>query len=387
MKKKIAILGSTGSIGKTLLNIVNHDKKKFEIKLLTANENYKKLFKQAKKFNVKNLIISNKKSFLLLKKLNKDKKIKIFNNFDCLDKIFNKKIDYVMSSIIGIQGLLPTYKIIKYTKNIAIANKESIICGWKLIHKELTKNKTLFIPVDSEHFSLWYGLNNVNVEKVEEFYLTASGGPLYKTSLKNFENLKKSNVLKHPNWKMGKKITVDSATMINKVFEVIEAKNIFNITYQKIKILIHPSSYVHALIKFNNGMSKIIVHDTNMKIPIFNTLFLKENKKLLSKDLNIKNLNNLNFDKVDKRRYPMINIMNFLPKNHSLFETLIVSANDTLVELFLADKIKFNDIYKELIKFITLKEFKKLKTKYPYSIKEILDLNNYVRLKIIKKSI
>ena len=174
MKKKLAILGSTGSIGKTLLNIVNQDKKKFEIKLLTANENYKKLLKQAKKFNVKNLIITNEKSFLLLKKLNKNKKIKIFNNFDCLDKIFDKKIDYVMSSIIGIQGLLPTYKIIKYTKNIAIANKESIICGWKLIHKELKRNKTLFMPVDSEHFSLWYGLNNADVEKVEKFYLTAS---------------------------------------------------------------------------------------------------------------------------------------------------------------------------------------------------------------------
>ena len=387
MKKKIAILGSTGSIGKTLLNIVEHDKKNFEIKLLTANENYKKLLKQAKKFNVKNLIITNKKSFLLLKKLNKDKKIKIFNNFDCLEKIFNKKIDYVMSSIIGIQGLIPTYKIIKYTKNIAIANKESIICGWKLIHKELTKNKTLFIPVDSEHFSLWYGLNNVNSKKVEKFYLTASGGSLYKTPLKDFNKLKKSNVLNHPNWKMGKKITVDSATMINKVFEVIEAKNIFNISYQKIKILIHPSSYVHALIKFNDGMTKIIVHDTNMKIPIFNTLFFNENKKLLSKELNIKNLNDLNFNEVDKIKYPMINILKFLPKNHSLFETLIVSANDTLVELFLADKIKFNDIYKILIKLITLKEFKKLKTKYPQSIKEILDLNNYVRLKIIKKSI
>ena len=143
MKKKIAILGSTGSIGKTLLNIINHDKKKFEIKLLTANKNYKKLLKQANKFNVKNLIITNKKSFLLLKKLNKNKKIKIFNNFDCLEKIFNKKIDYVMSSIIGIQGLLPTYKIIKYTKNIAIANKESIICGWKLIEKELKKKQNL----------------------------------------------------------------------------------------------------------------------------------------------------------------------------------------------------------------------------------------------------
>ena len=387
MKKKLAILGSTGSIGKTLLNIVNQDKKKFEIKLLTANKNYKKLLKQAKKFNVKNLIITNEKSFLLLKKLNKDKKIKIFNNFDCLEKIFNKRIDYVMSSIIGIQGLLPTYKIIKYTKNIAIANKESIICGWKLIHKELKRNKTLFIPVDSEHFSLWYGLNNADVEKVEKFYLTASGGSLYKTPLKKFANLKKSHVLNHPNWKMGKKITVDSATMINKVFEVIEAKNIFDIDYQKIKILIHPSSYVHALIKFTNGMAKIIVHDTNMKIPIFNTLFFNNNRNISSKDLNIKTLNNLDFSEVNKRKYPMINILKFLPKKHSLFETLIVSANDILVELFLADKIKFNDIYKKLIKLITLKEFKKLKTKYPNSVKEILDLNSYVRLKIIKKSI
>jgi len=387
MKKKIAILGSTGSIGKTLLNIINQDKKKFEIKLLTANANYKKLLKQANQFNVKNIIITNKKSFLELKKINKNKKIKIFNNFDCLDKIFNKKIDYVMSSIIGIQGLLPTFKIIKFTKNIAIANKESIICGWKLIEKELKKNKTLFVPVDSEHFSLWYGLNKIKVEKVEKFYLTASGGSLYKTPLNKFRNINKSFVLNHPNWKMGKKITIDSATMINKVFEVIEAKNIFNISYKQIKILIHPSSYVHALIKLNNGITKIIIHDTNMKIPIFNSLYLNNSKKLLSKNLDIKTLNNLAFNNVDKKKYPMINILNFLPKNHSLFETLIVSANDTLVELFLADKIKFNDIYKMLMKILTLKEFIKLKKKSPHSIKEILDLDNYVRLKIIKKSI
>ena len=387
MKKKIAILGSTGSIGETLLNIINQDKKKFEIKLLTANVNYKKLLKQANQFKVNNLIITNKKSFLLLKKINKNKKIKIFNNFDCLDRIFNKKIDYVMSSIIGIQGLLPTFKIIKFTKNIAIANKESIICGWQLIEKELKKNKTLFVPVDSEHFSLWYGLNKINVERVEMFYLTASGGSLYNTPLNKFRNINKSLVLNHPNWKMGKKITIDSATMINKVFEVIEAKNIFNISYKQIKILIHPSSYVHALIKFNNGITKIIIHDTTMKIPIFNTLFFDNNKILFSKKLDIKTLNNLDFNNVDKKKYPMINILNLLPKNHSLFETIIVSANDTLVELFLADKIKFNDIYKILMKIITLKEFIKLKKKYPQSIKEILDLNNYVRLKIIKKSI
>ncbi|WP_023648608.1 1-deoxy-D-xylulose-5-phosphate reductoisomerase [Candidatus Pelagibacter ubique] len=387
MKKKIAILGSTGSIGDTLIKIINQNKKNFEIKLLTANTNYKKLLKQANQFNVENIIITNKKNFLLLKKINKNKKIKIFNNFDCLDKIFNKKIDYVMSSIIGIQGLLPTFKIIRFTKNIAIANKESIICGWKLIEKELKKNKTLFVPVDSEHFSLWFGLNKIKVENVEKFFLTASGGPLYKTSLSKFRNINKSLVLNHPNWRMGKKITIDSATMINKVFEVIEAKNIFNISYKQIKILIHPNSYVHALIKFNNGITKIIIHDTTMKIPIFNTLFLYNSKKLPSKNLDIKTLNNLAFNNVDKKKYPMINILNLLPKNHSLFETVIVSANDTLVELFLADKIKFKDIYKMLMKILTLKEFNKLKKRSPQSIKEILDLDNYVRLKIIKKSI
>ena len=387
MKKKIAILGSTGSIGKTLLNIVNKEKKNFEIKLLTANANYKKLLKQANQFNVKNIIITNKKSFLHSKKINKNKEIKIFNNFDCLDKIFNKKIDYVMSSIIGVQGLLPTFKSIKFTKNIAIANKESIICGWELIEKELKKNKTSFVPVDSEHFSLWFGLNKIKVENVEKFYLTASGGPLYKTPLSKFRNINKSLVLNHPNWRMGKKITIDSATMINKVFEVIEAKNIFNISYKQIKILIHPNSYVHALIKFNNGITKIIIHDTTMKIPIFNTLFLNNSKKLPSKNLDIRTLNNLAFNNVDKKKYPMINILNLLPKNHSLFETVIVSANDTLVELFLADKIEFKDIYKMLMKILTLKEFIKLKKKSPQSIKEILDLDNYVRLKIIKKSI
>ena len=387
MKKKIAILGSTGSIGKTLLNIVNQEKKNFEIKLLTANANYKKLLKQANQFKVKNIIITNKKSFLHSKKINKNKKIKIFNNFDCLDKIFNKKIDYVMSSIIGVQGLLPTLKSIKFTKNIAIANKESIICGWKLIEKELKKNKTSFVPVDSEHFSLWFGLNKIKVENVEKFFLTASGGPLYKTPLSKFRNINKSLVLNHPNWRMGKKITIDSATMINKVFEVIEAKNIFNISYKQIKILIHPNSYVHALIKFNNGITKIIIHDTTMQIPIFNTLFLNNSKKLSSKNLDIRTLNNLAFNNVDKKKYPMINILNLLPKNHSLFETVIVSANDTLVELFLADKIEFKDIYKMLMKILTLKEFIKLKKKSPQSIKEILDLDNYVRLKIIKKSI
>ena len=387
MKKKISILGSTGSIGKTLLDIISKDRKNFEIILLTADTNYKLLYKQALKFNVKNLIITNTQKYNLLKKINKKKDLNIYNNFKNLRKIFKEKADYSMSSIIGINGLEPTLNIIKYSKKIAIANKESIICGWNLINKELKKNKTQFIPVDSEHFSLWFGLQNLKINNIEKMYLTASGGPFYNISLNKFKSIKINQALKHPNWKMGRKISIDSATMINKVFEVIEARNIFNINYKKIKILIHPKSYVHAILKFNNGLTKIIAHDTTMRIPIFNSLYLNNNKKLNSNKININSLNNLNFKIIELKRFPMVKLLNFLPSKQSLFETVIVSANDTLVELFLNNKIKFVDIQKNLFKIINKKKFLKFKKMYPKNIRDIVKLNNYVRLKTLENSI
>ena len=387
MKKKIAILGSTGSIGKTLFNILLKEKKNFEIVLLVANKSHKVLMKQAKAFNVKNIIITNKKNYKILKKETIKTNIQVFNDFTQMNKIFKKKIDYVLSSISGIQGLEPTTKIIKFTKKIAIANKESIICGWNLIQTELKKHKTEFIPVDSEHFSIWYGLKNFKTANLEKIFLTASGGPFYKTTLNNFEKIKISDALNHPNWKMGKKISIDSATMINKVYEVIEAKKVFNIGYQKIKILIHPKSYIHAILKFNNGLTNIIVHDTTMKVPIFNTLFLNSNRKLKTNKINTKILNNLNLNNVNVTRYPMVKLLNFLPDNHSLFETVIVAANDKLVELFLSNKIKFTDIQKKLFKTIKQKEFQKFKKILPLNISDITNLNNYVRLKIDENNI
>ena len=272
MKKEIAILGSTGSIGRTLLDIIKKDKKNFSILLLTANKNYKLLLKQAKIFKVKNLIITDKKYFDIINKKNQ-------NNFQDFNLIFKKKIDYCMSSIVGLDGLDPTLKIIKYTKNIAIANKEAIICGWNLIQKELIKNNTEFIPVDSEHFSIWFALKNDFSNSIKELFITASGGPFLDFKLSKFKKIKVTDALKHPNWKMGKKITIDSATMMNKVFEVIEAKNIFNLDYKKLDILTHPKSYIHAIVKYNSGLIKIIAHDTNMSIPIFNTLYNNSKKK------------------------------------------------------------------------------------------------------------
>ena len=265
-----------------------------------------------------------------------------------------------MNSISGIQGLKPTIEIIKYTKKIAIANKEAIISGWDLIKKNLDKHKTKFIPVDSEHFSIWYALKGINNNIIEKIYLTASGGPFLDKSFKKLNKVNIKQVTNHPNWKMGKKISTDSATMINKVFEVIEAKKIFNISYNKLSIIIHPRSYVHAIVKLNNGLTKIIVHDTNMKIPIFNSLY--SSKKIInSKKLDFKSLNNLDFRHATPKKFPIIRILKMLPNNTSLFETILVSINDELVNLFLNNKIKFTDISKKMNKMLNLNSLKKYK--------------------------
>jgi 1-deoxy-D-xylulose-5-phosphate reductoisomerase len=383
MKKKIAILGSTGSIGKTLIEIIKENKKDFEIVLLTADKSYDEIFKQAKYLNVKNLIIKDKKSFNDIKK-KKLGKINIYNNYNSFNNIFKKKIDYVMSSISGFDGLEPTLKIIKHTKKIAIANKEAIICGWHLIKKDLKKYNTTFVPVDSEHFSIFYALQSNKISNIEKVYLTASGGPLNNIPKKRFKNVKISQAIKHPNWKMGKKISVDSATMMNKVFEIIEAKKIFDLDYNKLDILVHPSSYIHAIIKFKDGMIKIIAHDTNMKIPIFNSLYDNHQKSILSEQLNLKKLNSLNLKEVDTNKFPSIKIIKKLQTKKPLLETIIVLANDELVNLFLLKKLNFTDINKCLQRLINMKEFVNLSQKKPGNIGSIISIKDLVTKTINK---
>ena len=379
---KIAILGSTGSIGKTTINILKKNKKNFNIILLTTNNNYQEILKQVKEFKVQNLVINNKKHYLNLKKKLKNKKINIYNNFETFNKNFNQRVDYTMCAISGLAGLKPTLDSIKFSKKIAIANKESLICAWNLIEKKLKKHKTKFIPIDSEHFSIWSLLNDSKNSKVEEIIITASGGPFLNLAFNKFKKIKPNAAINHPNWKMGKKISIDSATMMNKVFEVIEAQRIFNIDLNKFKILIHPKSYVHAIVKFTNGLTKILIHDTSMKIPIFNSIYSEKTKKIRTKKLNISNLNNLNFINVDTKRYPSIKILKTIPKKISFYETVIVSANDELVDLFLEGKIIFQDIVKYLYKILQMKEFLKFKNRVPKKYEELIKLNNFVRLKI-----
>ena len=382
MKKKIAILGSTSSIGKSLLYIIKKDKKNFKIELLTANTSYKELIAQAKKFNVKNIVITDLDSFKKAKIICKNKKINVFQNFKSLKKILPKKVDYVMSAISGIGGLLPTYKIINRTKLIAIANKEAIICGWPLIQKELKKYKTKFIPVDSEHFSIFSLLDNQNKNDIEKIYITASGGPFRNLPKNQFKKIKLSDALKHPNWRMGKKITIVSATLMNKVFEVIEAKNIFDIDFNKISILTHPKSYVHAIVKFKNGLSKFLIHEPDMRIPIFNSIYNDKNKIFMNKPLDLKILNNLNLREVQKSKFPLIKLLNKIPNQSSLFETILITINDYLVYKFLEKKINFQELIKLIYKISNYKEFQKFKKIHPKKLKEIYNLRDYVHLKL-----
>ena len=381
MKKKIAILGSTGSIGKSTFDILKKDKNNFDIILLTTNSNYREILKQTKEFKVKNLVINNMKYFLKLKKKLKNKKINIYNNFDSFNKKFKSRIDYTMCAISGLDGLKPTLASIKFSKKVAIANKESLICAWNLIQKKIIKYKTKFIPIDSEHFSIWSLLNGSTNSNIEEVIITASGGPFLKLPIKKFNKIKPRSAVNHPNWKMGNKISIDSATLMNKVFEVIEAQRIFNIDLNKFKIFIHPKSYVHSIIKFNNGLTKILVHDTNMKIPIFNSIYDNDTKKIKSKKIDMITLNNLKFTKPSIKRFPSIKILKMISKKITLFETVLVSANDQLVDLFLKGKINFSDISFFLKKILRMKIFLKYKKRSPKNYNELINLSNYVRLK------
>ena len=373
IKKKIAILGSTGSIGRSTLNIIRNKKKFIDISLLTTYRNYKKIFKQSKEFKVKNILIFDKVTFKKTQNLFKKNHVKTFNNLDDYLKANKIKFDFVMSAISGLDGLQPTLSIIKNTKKIAIANKESIICGWNLIKEKLDTYKTQFIPVDSEHFSIWSLLNNSNSNKIEKIIITASGGPFLHWNIKKIKKASSNAALKHPNWSMGKK-----------VFEVIEAQRIFNIPQKKIKILIHENSYVHAIVKFNNGITKLLVHDTNMEIPIFNCLFNNSNFKMKSKPLNINLLNKLDFKDVDYKKFPSVKNLLKISDKISLFDTVLVSVNETLVNLYLENKIEFGEINYYLNKLLNRKEFKTFKKKAPKNLNEIKQLDDYVRLKTLK---
>ena len=380
MDKDIIILGSTGSIGTSTLNIIRRNKKKFNIKLLTANNNIKKILSQSIEFKVNKIVIQNKKKYIKFENQFKRNKIQVFFDLEKALKSINKKVHYTINAISGIDGLEPTIKIIKYTKNIAIANKESIICGWKFIKNTLKKNKTNFIPIDSEHFSIWSLIKNEKKKNIKKIYLTASGGPFLYKKLLNVKNVKAKLALKHPNWNMGRKISIDSATMMNKIFEIIEAKKIFNLDINKFDIIIHPKSYIHAVVHFNNGLVKFLTHDVNMEVPIMNSLYLNDESFIYNDNkLNFEILNGINFINPDKKKFPLLNLIKIIPIKNSYFETILITINDELVTRYLRGEINYFSLNNNLLNMIKKPYFAKYYQSSPNNINDIKSMVNKVK--------
>ena len=344
MKKKICILGSTGSIGKSTLEIISKNKKDFDVVLLSGNNNVKLLIAQAKKYKPRYIYSNNLYFKENLKIFCKNNNINLIDDLSLLKKI---KFDITVAAISGIAGLVPTINIIKFSKKILIANKESIICGWKFILKELKKYHCYFTPIDSEHFSILNLIENKNINTVKYIYLTASGGPFFEKRV-NLKKVTPSQAAKHPNWKMGKKISIDSANLMNKVLEVIEASLIFNLPVSKFKIIIHPQSLIHAIVEFKNGLSSMLHHYNDMKIPIANSLY-NNFYNYKNNDQEFLSLNQLTFVKANFKKNPSLKILklkNILNENGFI---LINALNEILVQKFLEKKITFPDITNRLL--------------------------------------
>ncbi len=377
MKKNISILGSTGSVGLSTLKIIDKKKNFFRIILLAANNNYRLICNQIKKYKPEYFIINNFKVYLRVKKKFKNKQVKIFNNFE---KINLKKLDLSVAAIPGIAGLKPTLLFIKLSKKILIANKESIICGWTLMKKLASKNNTKIIPVDSEHYSIFKLIENLNQNEIEKIYLTASGGPFLDYKKKELHKISPKEALKHPKWKMGQKITIDSSTLMNKILELIEAQKLFSLPNNKLDIIIHPNSLVHAIVKKKNGLITFIYHDTSMIIPLANAIFdgkldIKEFYKIDRKN---DQFENLVFKKVDKKIFPVIFLKNRVNEYPST-SIIINAANEILVELFLNKKIPFLSISKTIMKILNDRNYKKYAIRNPKNIHEVTNIDKWAR--------
>ena len=388
MKTSISILGSTGSIGSNVLKIIEKKRKYFHLNVFSSNKNFSIICKQIKKYKPKYFVVTDNVIFKKVKNKFSANKIIILNNYDKIDKFL--KNDVTVSAIPGLAGLNPTIIFTRSSKKILIANKEAVICGWNLIKKEAKKRKTKIIPIDSEHFSIMKLMENHNLNQIDKVYLTASGGPFLNYKIKKFKKIKPLDALRHPRWKMGKKISVDSSTLMNKIFELIEAEKIFNIPLSKLDILIHPNSLVHAIIKFKNGLYKIIYHQTSMIIPLANAIFNDDvnivdffNKKEIKRD-KAQFIQNLIFKKVDVKIFPVFRLKKRLNEYPST-PIIINAANEILVDQFLQKNISFLSISKFIMNILKDRNYIKYAIRKPKNIKEISTIDNWARTEILKK--
>jgi len=359
--KTLSIIGSTGSIGKSSLKVYQKNIRDFDLLCLSANTNIKKLLSQKKIFKPKDIFL-----------LNPKKKYKNTITKDTfLAKYKKKKIDYIISGISSFDAIAFNFELLKICKNLLIANKETIICGGNIFLSHAKKYNCNIIPIDSEHFCLDFFIKNFKNKKlINKLYLTASGGPFYDKKIKYKEKV--TNILKHPTWKMGKKITVDSSTFANKVLELFEAKLLFNLKTNNIGIRVDQKSKIHAIIKLNNGLYFPIAHSPNMEIPIANALDVKCYDHMNFKNINIQLLS------PDKKKFPLINLGYKILREHGHFGMILFTViNERLVQMFLKNQINYGDIVKILVK--TFKNKLLLKKYKINNLNKILKLINFAK--------
>ena len=341
-KKQIAILGSTGSIGTQALDVINEHSDLFEVEVLTANNNSALLIEQAKKFKPNTVVITNEEKYKEVDDALFYLGIKVFAGAQSLEEVVEgENIDIVLTALVGYSGLKPTIRAIKAKKNIALANKETLVVAGDLITKLCQEYNVQIYPVDSEHSAIFQCLVGEDYNPIEKIYLTASGGPFRSWTKEKLQNIKKEQALKHPNWEMGAKITIDSATLMNKGLEVIEAKWLFDLKAEQIEVVVHPQSIIHSAVQFEDGSIKAQLGIPDMKLPIQYALGFPERLKNTFKRFNFMDYPNLTFEKADAKTFRNLKLAYNAMQKGGNMPCILNAANEITVAAFLQDKIGF----------------------------------------------
>ena len=341
-KKQIAILGSTGSIGTQALEVISEHSNLFEVEVLTANNNSKLLIEQAIKFKPNTVVIANEEKYKEVDQALFKLGIKVFAGQQSLeDVVEGDNIDVVLTALVGYSGLKPTIRAIKAKKIIALANKETLVVAGDLITKLCLENGVKIYPVDSEHSAIFQCLVGETYNPIEKIYLTASGGPFRGRLRNDLLNITKAQALKHPNWEMGAKITIDSASLMNKGLEVIEAKWLFDLKAEQIDVVVHPQSIIHSSVQFEDGSIKAQLGVPDMKLPIQYALGFPERLKNTFKRFSFMDYPNLTFEKPDLETFRNLQLAyNAMDKGGNM-PCILNAANEIAVAAFLKDKIGF----------------------------------------------
>ncbi len=345
MKKKIAILGSTGSIGTQALEIAREQPDRISVEVLTANSNADLLISQAKEFNPSHVVIADDSKYLQVKEALNAYDIKVFAGSKSIADVMDiTSADTVLTAMVGYSGLQPTIKAIQNKKRIALANKETLVVAGELITKLCAENRVDLIPVDSEHSAIFQCLVGEDLNAIDKIILTASGGPFRGKKRNELAEVTRAQALKHPNWTMGAKITIDSATLMNKGLEVIEAKWLFGVKGSQIEAVIHPQSIIHSMVEFNDGSIKAQMGLPDMKLPIHYAFFFPERVNTGFKRMSFKEINTLTFEEPDKETFRNLALAYEAMNAGGNMACILNAANEIAVDAFLKDKIKFLQI-------------------------------------------